>query len=330
LQTCIIRKNELAFAEGTAAEAGIENAAGVRLTVEGDRLIVEPGGEDRRVHLLHLRVPPPVLSSLGWQSGDVVGIEAGPRRLEIEKVIRPMDPGYTTVGEDGIPVPPHWLVQMVIGKPAIDVFVEGGHKVAKLFAGLIERHLPGPEAPAVIDFGCGCGRVSRALSRYLDCRISGCDITAAAVEWCGENLPGDYFMSTEEPPIGVPDAAFDVLYSVSVLTHLDERRQDAWLAEWRRIVRPGGLLLVTYRGEGFLSRSGPPRREQIERLWESDGMGFMTTDHWEGLFPSYYGGAYHTHAYVEEHWGRYFEVLEIHAAPDTGLVLDLAVMRYPG
>jgi SAM-dependent methyltransferase len=302
----------------------------VRLTVADRRLIVEAGGTDRRVSQLHLTLPSQVLDSLGWQSGDVVGIEAGSGRLEVHKVPSPTDSRLTTVGEDGIPVPPHWLVQMVTGAPTTKDFVERSHVVAKVLADLIKHYLPAVESPVVIDFGCGCGRVARALPQHVDCELWGCDITAPAVEWCQEYLPGTYFMSTEEPPLKVADEQFDSLYAISVLTHLDEPHQDAWLAEWGRIVKPGGLLLVTYRGEGFLSKLEPPRRQKFEELWEPHGMGFTTTDFWEGLFPPYYGGAYHKDAYVREHWGRFFDVLALHTPKDTGLVQDLAVLRRPG
>ena len=115
-------------------------------------------------------------------------------------------------------------------------------------------------------------------------------------------------LSSENPPLPLPGERFDVLYAVSVLTHLDEHHQDAWLEEWRRMVKPGGLALVTYRGEGFLakaeSQAGPQRRERIEELWGEDGFGFSATDFWEGVFPAFYGGAYHRDSYVREHWGR--------------------------
>ena len=335
MQTCVILSGKLALTPETAERAGIRRPADVRLEVAGDLLVLELTDRDRSaaeavaLHRGELALPlsAETLDLLGWQSGDVLGIEVVDERLEVRKLADPNDQSLTTADEDGIPVPPHWLVQMVAGTTAIAPFVEGGHRVGKLFAGLIERHLPAAREPAIIDFGCGCGRVARLMPRYLDCGLHGCDITAPAIEWCRRNLPGEFFRSADEPPLAVPEARFDVLYAVSVLTHLDERRQDAWLLEWQRIVRPGGLLLVTYRGDGFLARGEPSRRERIERLWEPGGFGFTATDYWEGLFPAYYGGAYHQDAYVRDHWGRFFDVLELHASGDTGLVQDLAVMR---
>src|SRR5215211_5714312 len=201
--------------------------------------------------------------------------------------------------------------------------------MARFFADLIEAHLPDDACPTVMDFGCGCGRVARALPKYLDCEMFGCDITAAAVEWCEQNLSGSYLMSTEHPPLPLDDACFDALYAVSVLTHLDEAHQNAWLAEWRRLVRPGGVLLVTYRGEGYLASRQPANREQVEHMWEGSGFVFPETDHWRGVFPEYYGGAYHAHAYVSEHWGRFFAVIEQRPPTQTPLPQDLAVMRRP-
>lgn len=52
-----------------------------------------------------------------------------------------------------------------------------------------------------------------------------------------------------EPPTTYPDSLFDVVYAVSVFTHLTEDRQLSWLAEFARIIRPCGLLLLTTHGD---------------------------------------------------------------------------------
>jgi SAM-dependent methyltransferase len=240
-----------------------------------------------------------------------------------------MDSAFTAIAEDGAPVPPHWLIETVIGNPRMDSFVANGHHLAQFFSDVIKDCLPETRRPAVLDFGCGCGRVARALPQYLSCEISGCDITASAINWCQQHLAGHYLMSSENPPLALDSASFDVLYAVSVLTHLDESHQDAWLAEWRRLVRPGGVLLVTYNGEGWLASREPANREQIARLWEETGFGFPETDHWRGVFPEYYGNAYHTHEYVRQHWGRYFSVIDQRRPSQTPLPQDLAIMRRP-
>jgi SAM-dependent methyltransferase len=321
--------SHLALTPELADSVGLHEGGWAELTPSGGQLFIRPARGGTPVKGLRLWLPSELMASLGWTNGDVVGVETDGRRLAVAPVDDPTDPAFTTVGEDGAPVPPGWLIQTVIGNPRRDRFLATGHSTARFFADLIEAHLSEVAHLRVMDFGCGCGRVARVLPKYLSCEIFGCDITKAAVEWCQENLPGTFLISTENPPLPLDDASFDALYAVSVLTHLDAAHQDAWLAEWRRLVRPGGVLLVTYNGEGRLASRKPPNREQIERIWQSSGFGFPETDHWRGLFPRYYGNAYHTHAYVSEHWGQFFNVIEQRPPTQTRLPQDLAVMRRP-
>jgi SAM-dependent methyltransferase len=319
--------SHLALTPELVDSVGLHKGDRARLIPCGGQLYIRPARGGTPIREFRLRLRSELMASLGWANGDILGVETDGRRLAVARVDDPMDSAFTTVGEDGAPVPPHWLVQTVTGNPRRDRFLASGHSIARFFADLIEAHLLDVVRPTVMDFGCGCGRVARALPNYLDCEMFGCDITAAAVEWCQQNLPGSYLMSAENPPLPLDDACFDALHAVSVLTHLNEAHQNAWLAEWRRLVRPGGLLLVTYRGEGFLTSREPPNREQIERTWEGSGFAFLKTDHWRGVFPKFYGGAYHTHAYVSEHWGRFFDVMEQRPGTQTPLPQDLAVMR---
>lgn len=327
MQTTLIRQNRLEMTPETASSVHLDDAGAVAMTVRDAQLLLDPAPGGIRLHGLNVPLAPEILTSLGWRSGDVVVMEAAGGSLVVSRVADPSDPALTIDGADGAPLPPHWLVQTVSTGPAMESFMQSGHRVGSLWGELIREHLAGAERPAVMDFGCGCGRVARVLSQYVPCDLVGCDLTDAAIEWCERNLPGRYYVSAENPPLPEADQSFDVLYAISVLTHLDAAHQDVWLAEWQRLVRADGLLLVTYRGDSFLSKVGERQREKIERLWEATGMGFTTTDYWEGIFPGFYGGAYHTDAYVREHWGQFFEVVDLRPSTETGMVQDVAVMR---
>ena len=54
------------------------------------------------------------------------------------------------------------------------------------------------------------------------------------------------------PPLAYCAGQFDFIYSLSVFTHMPETMQYAWVNELRRVLKPGGYLLVTTHGERYL------------------------------------------------------------------------------
>ena len=56
------------------------------------------------------------------------------------------------------------------------------------------------------------------------------------------------------PPLPFDDARFDLVLGYSVFTHLNVQYQDAWLGELRRLVRPGGILLLSISGPRMLEQ----------------------------------------------------------------------------
>jgi ubiquinone/menaquinone biosynthesis C-methylase UbiE len=112
-----------------------------------------------------------------------------------------------------------------------------------------------------LDWGCGCGRIARWLAPEVAATggdFLGCDLNPKLVAWCEKNLPGRYFPNGLRPPLDLPDEAVDLVYAHSVLTHLTEPTAIAWLAEVRRVLRPGGLALLTFMDDRYSERWGPP------------------------------------------------------------------------
>jgi SAM-dependent methyltransferase len=100
----------------------------------------------------------------------------------------------------------------------------------------------------------------------------GCDPNAAAIAWAREHLPGARFaLSDTEPPLPYPDASFALVYAISIWSHFDAGAALRWLGEIRRVLEPGGLLMLTAHGYQSVAVHGaegarPPRQlEQIRR-----------------------------------------------------------------
>ncbi len=101
-----------------------------------------------------------------------------------------------------------------------------------------------------LDFGCSSGRIVRVLAaRYPGVEWFACDPDVGAVDWAAENLPGVAFSPSDvEPPLRYADDHFDAVYAVSIWTHYSEPAAIRWLEEMRRVVQPGGKLVLSAHG----------------------------------------------------------------------------------
>jgi SAM-dependent methyltransferase len=158
--------------------------------------------------------------------------------------------GRSGEAADGLPLPPALLRVRVVGSGDPAVFLRKGVNHANLIADVLARvGTPLEQADAVLDFGCGCGRILRYW-RDLPSSVHGSDHDDAMIRWCAANLPFARFTVNElAPPLTYADDSFDVIYAFSVFTHIPERLQRPWLEELSRITRPGGHLLLTTHGD---------------------------------------------------------------------------------
>ena len=111
--------------------------------------------------------------------------------------------------------------------------------VAGLGVGLDEK------APA-LDFGCGVGRLTRALAEHF-AECWGVDISPTMITLAKEfnrDLPQCRFLLNDRDTLeGLQDNYFGFIYSSIVLQHMAERYIRKYLAELIRVLRPGGLLV---------------------------------------------------------------------------------------
>jgi SAM-dependent methyltransferase len=223
-------------------------------------------------------------------------------------------------------IPPEALQIRVTGSAA-GAFHRAGRRVAEQIAGLLAASgYPLQGFRRILDFGSGPGRVVSSIrDLHPAAKLSASDIDPEAIAWASEALAdvAVFVVNPTEPPAPFPDEAFDLIYAISVFTHLPEAMQWAWLADLRRMLRPGGILLTTKLNAAAYDL--PP-----EVKAEAEARGFVYWgDSWEtdGL-PSFYRLAYHTHGYVAREWGRYFEVLHI-GSHDLNDTQDAIVLRRP-
>jgi SAM-dependent methyltransferase len=162
----------------------------------------------------------------------------------------------------------------------------------------------------ILDFGCGCGRVTRHLRACAPMsQWHATDIDPEAIAWARAHLPGIAWSTNGcSPPLPYPDAAFDFIYATSVFSHLDEAYQNAWLTELERVARPGALLLLTVHGESLRNALGASDRAKLRAagvLFVQGATGRLKLD---GL-PDFYQCAFHTREYIERSWTAHFAIV---------------------
>jgi SAM-dependent methyltransferase len=166
----------------------------------------------------------------------------------------PPDRDYRDKGaRDGLALPPGELIAMTIGSYDAHAFFRGGRAVAGMMTDVLSKagHDVG-SFDAILDFGCGCGRVLRHW-KDLPARLAGADYNPYLVEWCRKTLPFASFTRTRPyEPLVYEEGGFDFIYAFSVFTHLDLESQEFWLNELKRVLRKDGLLLLTLHGKQFL------------------------------------------------------------------------------
>jgi len=218
----------------------------------------------------------------------------------------------------GGPIPPPGLRARVgLGSRAEFEFVgrEGARQIlqAVASAGI-------PALPDWLDFGCGCGRLARYLLETGDARsYTGVDVDADQIAWAARNLSGRFSVIRPDPPLDLPDASFDVVMAISIFTHFNEDEQFAWLAETRRLLRPGGLLVATTLSPEYAPAVPGLTGEELARL---EDRGFLAVDHGASTFNE--KSTFHSRRYLEKAWSPHFR-LRSHEARAFVSYQDLAL-----
>ena len=227
-------------------------------------------------------------------------------------------------GSDGLPLPPGRLIVLVAGTPEPEWFLESGALAARsITTALGKAGVELERMGAILDFGCGCGRVLRQWAHLGGPEIWGTDYNERLVSWCRDNLPFAHLTRNAlEPPLPLEDGQFDLVYGLSVFTHLPLRLQHAWMAELRRVVRPGGFVLFTAHGRRYLDRLQEAEREQF--------LAGELVVRWEHVAGTNLCAAYHPQEWVQRELARDLELVEFVAEGARGNPhQDLYLLRRP-
>ena len=116
----------------------------------------------------------------------------------------------------------------------------------------------------VLDVGCGTGRPTRELQRrYPKAEVIGADLAPTMLKLAAKKQPwlgkAARFVCAEASQLPFADASCDLIYASLILQWCEDL--DATLLEWRRLLKPHGLLLF--------STLGPDTLKELRAAWSA-------------------------------------------------------------
>ncbi|MGI5340987.1 class I SAM-dependent methyltransferase [Streptomyces sp. CA-181903] len=149
---------------------------------------------------------------------------------------------------------------------------------------VMARKLDLPPASSVLDAGCGVGDTARTVARASGVHITGIDgiapdVAIARRRSARADEPGrTRFLLANYHALPFIDASFDGVYTMESFVHSPDPRQG--LAEFFRVLRPGGRLVMFEYSSAPQTHLLPRARSALLRVCELSGMpGMLTMTH---------------------------------------------------
>ena len=224
----------------------------------------------------------------------------------------------------GDPIPPGDFIYLVSGHRSASRFLRRGRTASKTIREILERN--GVEIErfnAILDFGCGVGRIMRHWGLLRRPALYGTDYNPALVRWCEGNLKfAEFQVNSLSGGLPYEAETFDFIYAFSVFTHLSEPLQFFWINELSRVLKPGGYIYFTTHGDFFFPQLSAEEKEAflkgrlVVRGGEQSGSNTCST--------------YHPTAFVRERLARDFTVLDFTPGRAGGDILhDIYLLMKP-
>jgi SAM-dependent methyltransferase len=125
-------------------------------------------------------------------------------------------------------------------------FFETGERLVSGVFGRLDELECAPARGRALDFGCGVGRLTRALAKRFDETV-GVDIAPSMVEMAARlnGETGATFVLNPRPDLSLlADASYDFALSFVTLQHIPKASALRYVSEIVRVLRPGGIGVI--------------------------------------------------------------------------------------
>lgn len=203
-------------------------------------------------------------------------------------------------------LPPSYLAFDAYSSSHWEFYKVSGEQTVPFLKKITDRYFPGDhKLSSILEWGCGPARITRQMPfAFKDADIYASDYNSRTIEWCRRHIQGVKFIKNElSPPMSFPDEKFDFIYAISVFTHLSETNCLSWARELHRLLKPGGILLITTDSNSVYQKEFLPGEKKMYNT-----KGIVVKGQYEEGKKMYL--TRHSPVYIREKLLQSFEILE--------------------
>ncbi|MEM1080250.1 MAG: class I SAM-dependent methyltransferase [Pseudomonadota bacterium] len=163
--------------------------------------------------------------------------------------------------------------------PVRDYLADGWRTLAETMRVLEQLDRPLTKLSSVLEFASGFGRFTRHLAPLLPGRVTCSDVLPDTMRFAAEQFGVTTFESSFEPDQLEFPRQYELVFVLSLFTHLPVTAWPAWFKALGRAVEPGGVLLFSVHNEGMT--------EQVSL--NEEGYRFFPASESPSLDPNHYG-----------------------------------------
>lgn len=188
--------------------------------------------------------------------------------------------------------------------PIREYLSDGWRTMAELMLVLEAVDRPLLKTESMLEFAAGFGRFTRHLSKVLPGRVTCSDVMPGSVEFLREQFGVEGVQSSHDPEKLVVPTRYDLVFVLSMFTHLPPRMWAPWLRALKRTVKSGGLLVFSVHNEEVA--------KEIGVNFDTDGTHFISSSESPSINGEIYGTTFTTKKFVEDSVSTVFGIKPLH------------------
>lgn len=171
--------------------------------------------------------------------------------------------------------------------PLRDYFADGWRTLSELMLLLEKVDQPLSKVQHFLEFASGHGRFTRHLAKAIGTEaVTVSDVVEDSVQFSTQTFGVKGFVSTTEPEQVVWPQRYDVVFVLSLFTHLPLKSWGRWLSHLYQSVQPGGVLVFTTHGLEAQARQQVAMNEEGFRFFPSSESNAIESQEYGTTFTS--------------------------------------------